>query len=260
MTPGDGLAPAGDDRGRASRLDVRRFSSLPSTMDEAGRLADLGAPAGTVVVADEQTAGRGRRGHSWSSPAGAGLYLTYVARPSRQVGLVTLAAGVGVQRGLASATGLETQLKWPNDVMVGRRKLAGVLAEGVRLGQPEAAVLVGVGINVLTAAHPPDVDARATSLEAELGRAPDRELVLTAVLDGLGHAFASLERGGADGILEDWRALAPSAVGTPVTWQDAGRPRTGITAGIDGTGALLVRTAEGLERIIAGDLEWALRG
>jgi BirA family biotin operon repressor/biotin-[acetyl-CoA-carboxylase] ligase len=165
-----------------------------------------------------------------------------------------------VQRGIAAATGLEAQLKWPNDVMIGRRKLAGVLAEGVRVGQPGAAVLVGVGINVHAAAHPPDVDARATSIEAELGRAPDRELVLAAVLEALGGALASLERDAAGGILDEWRALAPSAVGTRVEWQDANRPRAGITAGIDETGALLVRTTSGVERIIAGELQWALRG
>ena len=132
-------------------IDIHWHASLPSTMDVASALAASGARHGVVVGADEQTAGRGRRGHEWQSPAGAGLYFSMVARPSlaaASLPLLTLAAGVGVREGIRAATGLAADLKWPNDLMIGRRKLAGILAEGSSLGTREQAVIIGVGVNV----------------------------------------------------------------------------------------------------------------
>lgn len=241
------------------RLDLRWYPSLPSTMDEAAHLAEQGVPAAVVVVAGEQTAGRGRRGRTWSSPPGTGLHFTYVARPRHRAGLVTLAAGVGVQRGLAVATGLQAHLKWPNDVMIGRRKLAGLLAEGARMGTPDAAVLIGVGLNLRAGSHPPDVNARATSLEEELGRAVDGGHVLVSVIEHLADALVTLEHDVPGTTLDAWRYVSPSSQGTRVEWQDGGLARHGVTAGIDETGALLVQTTDGTERIIAGELQWFLR-
>ena len=163
-----------------------------------------------------------------------------------------------MQRGIAAATGLEAELKWPNDVMIGRRKLAGVLAEACASASPARPSWSAPGSTSTPRLTRPTL-TRGRSDRAELGR-PDRELVLAAVLEALGGALASLERDAAGGILDEWRALAPSAVGTRVEWQDANRPRAGITAGIDETGALLVRTTAGVERVIAGELQWALRG
>lgn len=245
---------------RAARPDVplrvHWYRSLPSTMDVVTMAAQRGEAAGLVVVADMQTAGRGRRGHTWVSPAGAGLYFSYLARPTRDTGLVTLAAGVAVRSGVAQATGLAAHLKWPNDVLVGPRKLAGLLAEGTALGTPEAAITLGVGINLRPAAYPPDVAARATSIDGETGRAVDAGAVLAAVLEHLHDTLAVLERGNAGDILRQWRLAAPSAVGTRVTWTSGGSARQGVTAGIDATGALLVTTAAGTERIVSGELAW----
>ncbi len=238
-------------------LDVRRHRSLPSTMDAAAALAHDGAAHGVVVVADEQTAGRGRRGTQWASPPGAGLYFSFVARPANRAegpsSLITLAAGVGIRSGIAAATGLAPGLKWPNDLIVGRRKLAGILAEGLSIGTPAQAVIIGVGINIRPAAYPPDVAARATSLEGELARAIDPDELLARVLEHLRDTLARLDESPGD-ILQAWRAAAPSATGTRVEWDG----RAGITAGIDDSGALLVKTATGLERIIAGELNWHL--
>lgn len=225
-------------------------------MDLASALAASGARHGVVVGADEQTAGRGRRGHEWQSPAGAGLYFSMVARPSQistSLSLLTLAAGVGVREGVRAATGLAAELKWPNDLIVGRHKLAGILAEGLGLGTREQAVIIGVGVNVQPAAYSPDVASRATSLEGELGRAIDRGSVLGEVLAGLWSGITALDRNRGD-ILQAWRAASPSATGTRVEWD----MKRGTTAGIDGTGALLVRTSDGIERIIAGELQWHL--
>ena len=116
---------AARDGGQAPPFDVRWLPSTTSTMDVASRLAHEGAPHGVVVVADEQTSGRGRRGTTWASPPGAGLYLSFIARPpiptavSAPPSLLTLAAGVAVREGIATATGLAADLKWPNDVIIG---------------------------------------------------------------------------------------------------------------------------------------------
>ncbi len=235
-------------------LDVRWFKSLPSTMDVAAKLAAEGAAHGVVVAADEQTAGRGRRGPSWASPPDAGLYFSFIARPTvSHLSLLTLAAGVGVRDGIVAATGLAPDLKWPNDLLVGRRKLAGILAEGHGIGADHPAVVIGVGVNVQPGAYPPDVGARATSLEGELGRPIDRDLLLDEVLGGLAARLADVEQRPGD-ILQAWRAASPSAMGTRVEWDG----KHGVTAGIDDTGALLVTSPSGVDRIIAGELQWRL--
>ena len=123
------LAMAGDRPGMFGRR-VLWYAEVGSTNDVAATLADRGEPEGTVVVADAQSAGRGRHGRAWASPPGAGLYLSAVTRPAAHaVGLLTIAAGVAIADGILAATGLQPQLKWPNDIYMDRRKLAGILAE-----------------------------------------------------------------------------------------------------------------------------------
>ena len=228
-------------------------------MDVAAALANEGAAAGVVVAAEQQTAGRGRRGSTWVSPPGAGLYFSVIERPAvaaaagHALSLLTLAAGVAVREGIATASGLQAGLKWPNDLFIGKRKLAGILAEGLAIGSPDQAVIIGVGVNVQPAAYPPDVAARATSIEGELGRAVDRDRLFAAILDALSDRLAALDQNAGD-ILQAWRAASPSAVGTRVEWDG----HRGVTAGIDDHGALLVKTSTGIERVIAGELHWSL--
>lgn len=244
------------------RLDLRWYPTVTSTMDVAAEAAQDGAPEGLVIAAGEQTSGRGRRGRVWSSPAGAGLYLTFVLRPPLEpaagpaLALLTLAAGVAVRDALGLATGCRPELKWPNDLLVGGRKLAGILAEGVGLGRPDQTVLIGLGINLLAAAHPGGIAARATSLESELGQPVDRGRVLEEVLVAIPQVYADLRRGHADDILRAWREASPSSHGTAVRWEGPEGPRQGTTAGIDQTGALLVQRERGIERIVGGELNW----
>lgn len=246
-------------RGTTMRLDLRWYPSVSSTMDLSAEAVQSGAAEGVVFCTDEQTAGRGRRGRTWSSPSGAGLYLSMVLRPvheasadTRVLALVTLAAGVAVREAIATATGVVAELKWPNDVMCGRRKLAGILAEGLSIGTPEQAVVLGVGVNVRRASHSPDIDARATSIEGELGKAVDRATLLEELLVSLAAWYDRLRLGEADDILRAWRDVAPRARGARVVWHG----RTGVTAGIDDSGALLVETDAGTERVIAGEIQW----
>ena len=261
--PPDVLAAVGAaiSRGVPLPLDVRWYSTVASTMDLAEQAARTHAGEGLVIVAEEQTEGRGRRGRAWSSPPGAGLYLTFLFRPPLErtrpvLGLLTLAAGVGVRDAVGRATGFWPALKWPNDLMVERRKLGGILSEGHSLGSAEQSVLVGVGINVRNAAHPPDVAARMTSLEAELGRLVERASLLEELLVAVPRAYDALRSGDADDILRTWREASPSAVGHAVEWRSAGGVTRGTTAGIDAAGALLVTTASGTERLVGGELIW----
>jgi BirA family biotin operon repressor/biotin-[acetyl-CoA-carboxylase] ligase len=215
---------------------------------------------GLVVIADEQTAGRGRRGHTWFSPPGSGLYVSVVLTPAlsvdraRATTLLTLAAGVALAEGIAQATGLRVDLKWPNDLQVSRRKLGGILAESC--GERLEAVVVGYGLNVLSTALPPELCDRATTLDTELGRAVDRHHVLAETLAALSRRYEDLLAGRFDAILDAWRRLAPAASGARVTWTTHAGAASGITAGIDDLGALLVRVGDRVERVVSGEVTW----
>jgi BirA family biotin operon repressor/biotin-[acetyl-CoA-carboxylase] ligase len=169
-------------------LRILWYPEIGSTNDVAGALADQGADEGLMVIADRQIAGRGRLGRSWASPPGAGIYASVVLRPSALVAtLLTIAAGVAVSEGIAAATGLSVHVKWPNDVHVDGRKLAGILAEGA-VGH----VVLGIGINIQPAAYPADIAVRATCIEAELGRPVDRGVVLAECLAALAGRYREL--------------------------------------------------------------------
>ena len=238
--------------------------TLPSTMDAATALADGGGPHGLVVIAGHQTAGRGRRGHVWVSPDGAGLYLSLVVRPPvapmidgapSVLGLLTLAAGLAVAEGVSRSTGLEASLKWPNDLFCGS-KLAGVLAEGHRIGTPAQFVVVGIGINLRDVEYLTDEQGRATSIEGELGAAPDAGAVLAEVLAAWAQRYQDLLDGKYGRVVDRWRVRAAGLAGRPVSWVDAHGEREGTTTGIDEAGALLVDTGHATVRLTGGAVRW----
>ena len=242
------------------------YSQATSTNTIAAALAERGAAEGTTVIATAQSAGRGRLGREWFSPAGAGLYTSVVCRSARAAPLLTLAGGVAVADGIRRATGLPVQIKWPNDIVVEqgggaaqRRKLAGILAEASSGGDGLQYVVLGFGINMSPAAYPPDIADRASSVEAELGRRADAGAVLAETLASLSGAIGALERGATSEVLERWRALAPSSVGSPVEWDTAAGPVSGTAAGVDEDGALLVRVGGRIERVISGELRWGFK-
>ena len=232
---------------------------VSSTNDLARELAAAGAADGTTVVAGAQTAGRGRQGRRWFSAPDAGLYCSVVLRGS-DTAVVTLAAGVAAAEGVRAATGLPVEIKWPNDVVLpahaGGAKVGGILAEASRLDAAAEAVIVGIGINVAAVDFPPEIAPRAASLAAALGGPVDRGTVLVELLAALAHWRQVLVEGGAERMLERWRALAPGSVGAAVEWCVADARLSGVTAGIDSDGALLVRRGERLERILAGEVTW----
>jgi BirA family biotin operon repressor/biotin-[acetyl-CoA-carboxylase] ligase len=239
---------------------VRHLATVDSTNEHALAMAAAGAPDGAVVVADEQTAGRGRRGRAWHSPEG-GLYLSYIVRDTDTIArpsLLTLAAGVAAARAIADATGFEPALKWPNDVLTpGRsRKLAGILAEASSVGSRVDVIVIGIGINVSMGSVPAELQAIAASLEGELGREVSRQALRDALIARLDAEVARLRAGGGAQMLAEWSALSPGSRGARVSWLEAGGERAGVTEGIDADGALLVRGADGLQRLVAGEVIW----
>jgi BirA family biotin operon repressor/biotin-[acetyl-CoA-carboxylase] ligase len=241
------------------------FSSVGSTNDVALKLASRVEGEGAVVIADEQTAGRGRRGRTWFSPPGSGLYISIVlspwrarADPERATRLVTLMAGAAIAEGVEAATGLRADIKWPNDLHVARRKLAGILAEAAPLDAVgrDARVVLGYGINVAATAFPRELADRATSIETELGRPADRSLLCAETLAAIGRRYGDLLDGRFDAILDAWRARAPASRGARVRWDSPAGAKSGVTAGIDERGALVVEVGNAVERIISGELIW----
>ncbi|MGI5868092.1 MAG: biotin--[acetyl-CoA-carboxylase] ligase [Kiritimatiellia bacterium] len=235
---------------------ILRHDALPSTNDEALRLAAEGAAAFTVVVADAQSAGRGRNGRAWQSPPGVGLYASMILRPALPLGelpRLSLLVGVAAAEAIRAATGLAAGLKWPNDVLVNDRKVAGILCEASpNTGDADAPVVVaGLGVNVNTL--PQDLPERpvypASSLAAESGRLHDRDALLDAWIARSRHWMAVVETQGAAPLVERWNALDALA-GQRISINNA----TGIARGVDATGALRVETDAGSTSIIVGDI------
>ena len=213
---------------------------MGSTNDVALSLAEQGGAEGLLVGAEMQTSGRGRQGRAWASPPGAGLYVSIILRPAAHVApLLTLAAGVAAADGIREATGLTVSLKWPNDVFVGTRKLAGILAEAGTSAAAVNFVVLGIGINLMPAAYPPEIASRATSLERELARPVDRGLVLAAWLAALSERYGQLAGGAADRVISQWRAYGADMLGRVVECAVGSRTVIGVAEDIDEDGALL---------------------
>ncbi len=230
-----------------------RLDTCASTNDEAAQLAKGGAAHGTIVTARHQTAGRGRGDHTWFSPADDNLYLSCVLRPDLRVAdvaPVTLAAGIGVFDAVNSY-GARPSLKWPNDVLVGDRKLAGILTEMSSRGQTVEHLVLGIGVNLNTASFPAELDRIATSLRLETGgRRIDGEAFLATLLQRVEVWLDRFFAGGIDAISDAWTERA-NVAGRRVHTAVA----DGIARGIDGAGALLVEDDHGVvHRVIAGDV------
>ena len=222
-------------------MNVIYLDEIDSTNRELKKRALLGAPSGTVLVADRQTEGRGRMGRSFFSPGGSGIYMSILVRPVRlaDAGLLTTFAAVAVARALAGF-GLEVGIKWVNDLMVGGRKLCGILAEAGRFDGEDFAV-IGIGINLKKTAFPPELADIAVSFEEVLGWAPDRRAVVNAILD----FFSQLHMDAPQDWMDEYRRRSVT-VGKKVTvLPHAERPYDAIALSVSDSGSLLVRTSDG---------------
>ncbi len=224
-----------------------------STNDDARALANAGAGHGTVVLADAQTAGRGRLGRAWSSPAGDNLYLSVVWRAGLDAiepPLLALGAGLAVSEALDGFTPTPTAVKWPNDVRHRGRKLAGLLAEAIYRGTQPSAVILGLGVNVRGAVMPDAIAEIATSLRIVRGDDPGRAAVLSSLLE---HLDATLGRLCAEGFVAIRQRLIERCenIGARVSIGEV----SGVAIDIDPTGALRVRDDQGVVHAVrAGEI------
>ena len=178
------------------------------------------------------------------------------ANEENPAALLTLATGVAIAQALRAGTGLPAEIKWPNDVLVGGRKLAGILAESAVQGGVLQFIVIGFGVNLQPAAYPPELAARVTSIEAETSRPANRALMLADIIAAMGERHADLRAGRFDAILSAWRQLAWSLPGARVEWDSPGGLVRGRAEDIDRDGALLVRVGEKVVRVVAGEVRW----
>lgn len=210
---------------------IERFETVDSTMTVAARLAKEGCEHGTVVVADEQTAGIGRHGHAWHSERGTGLYVSIVLRVARPAPVMMLALGLAAREAITKSSGLEPDLRWPNDVLIGGKKCAGILA------QIEGdAVIAGIGINVSQREFPAEFEATSLLLE---GARTDREELLTALLEAVDRYCAK----DAEEIRRLFEAASSYARGRRVRVES--HEIEGVTQGLDASGFLIVKKDNG---------------
>jgi BirA family biotin operon repressor/biotin-[acetyl-CoA-carboxylase] ligase len=237
---------------------ILRFESLPSTNTELARMASEGAPEGQSIVADEQTAGRGRLQRAWSSPKGAGLYFSVLLRPvipPSDWPLITFAAALAVADALSEAAGVHTDIKWPNDLLSGERKICGILAEAIETPAGRA-VVVGIGVNLTQAAFPEELKNVATSVAEATGQQPERETILAALLRALARWYSLLnEPGGGEKIVAAWSSRSSYAMGRLVQVSNGDEVWQGTTCGVEHDGALRLSTASGEMKLVrAGDV------
>jgi BirA family biotin operon repressor/biotin-[acetyl-CoA-carboxylase] ligase len=232
--------------------DIRWRQSVGTTMHEAALLAAAGAPSGSVVGADQQTAGQGRFGRPWHSEPGTGLYFSVILRfplAPTDIPLVTLALGLATHEAILDATGLVTDLRWPNDLLVADRKCAGILTQ-----MESGAVVAGIGINVNQTELPADIAAIATSLRLASGRTHSREQLLIRLLPTIDEWCGLLAREGREPILRVFAKSSSYVAGRRVTVETSeSETLTGTTAGLTADGFLILRDDRGKEHtIIAG--------
>jgi BirA family biotin operon repressor/biotin-[acetyl-CoA-carboxylase] ligase len=235
-----------------ARLIVR-CGRVESTQPIAFKLAGDGAPDRTVVIADSQAAGRGRRGRVWKDEPGASLLVSILLRPRlspERLPTLSLTAAVAVAEAVTQTAGLAAKLKWPNDVLVDGRKLAGILLE-TRLEPGGAAIVaLGIGVNLAQRAFPLELAERATSVRLASGREVDRDTLLGALLERLDHWRGRLETEGFEPVRARWRELADT-LGRPVSVDGV----QGTAVDLDADGALVVADADGRhKRVVAGDV------
>lgn len=241
---------------------VHRYASVDSTMRVAAELALEGCVEGTAVSADRQTAGRGRLGRKWHSEAGQGVYLSVVLRPDCapvRAPLLTLVAGLAAKQALEQVAGVECDIRWPNDILIGGRKCCGILVEMECSADRVTHVIVGIGVNANHLTFPDELAGLATSLRIETGRRWSRRAIQGALLSALEECYRLHHARGAEPILEAFRRASSYVEGRRVVIEDipAGQavPTRGVTAGLDGNGALLLRAEDGtVAPVLAGSV------
>lgn len=227
------------------------YKSIDSTNTEAKRAAMLGAPHGAIFAADMQTGGRGRRGHSFYSPAGTGLYLSVVLKPQKPLAdctLITIAAADALADAIEELTDCKPQIKWVNDILVDGRKVCGILTEAIsdiESGMAEA-VIVGAGVNVTTSSFPSEIADTAGSLKSPVNRSRLAAGIISRLLD----YTAEFDSGR---LLADYRRRS-AALGETICFTQNGEEATALASDINDEGNLIVQTANGTQVLKSGEI------
>ncbi len=233
---------------------VSSFDTVGSTQDEAHARALQGEPEGSIFIAESQTRGRGRHGRSWHCPPGKNILVSILLRPSiapKDAPLLTFAAAVGICEAAAESASLRARIKWPNDITISGKKLAGILTETYTSGERIDHAVVGIGFNVNMAAAdwPEDLANTATSLYAETGREHDRTAVLIRILRGVDRWYARFLRDGGPPVLAAWRGLSDT-LGRNVRVVTAQGVIEGRAEDVDESGALRLRDFGGRDAVV----------
>lgn len=243
---------------------IHYFHTLDSTNSRAYELANRGAEEGEVVIAESQTKGKGRLGRNWYSPPNLNLYLSVILRPPippHQAPLITLMAAVATAEAIGNYPGLRPMIKWPNDLLLNGRKVAGLLNEIKSETDRIDFVILGIGVNlnIVGRMFPKEIRAIATSLKEETGQPVSRKIFLASLLQELEKWYAVfIKRGGAV-ILQSWREWA-QIKGRHVKMTSFGETIEGIAIDVDSDGALMIETGRGeRKKVVAGDIEYKNR-
>jgi BirA family biotin operon repressor/biotin-[acetyl-CoA-carboxylase] ligase len=237
--------------------DIQVFQQTNSTNDVAEKLARDGVAEGVVVFAESQAKGRGRLGRKWISPAGEGLWFSVLLRPQlppASATQLTIAAATAAARAIRAETGLAPQIKWPNDILIEDKKVAGILTELSAELDRVRYVIIGIGVDVNIKKFPAELASSATSLAAAAGKKFIRAEIAAAILKELDADYARITNGEFAALAEEWEQQCIT-LGHRVQIHIGERTLTGRAESLDGDGALLLRTDHGhLERIVGGDV------
>lgn len=232
------------------------FQSIDSTNTRARLLAGSGEEEGTLVIAEEQTAGKGRLGRTWQATSGENLTFSIILRPDippEKINLLPLGIAVAAARAIDTSTGISVCCKWPNDLLLDGKKCAGILMESAMGSRGVEYLVVGIGINVNQRIFPEELRQKATSLSLHAGRPADRVTLLRALLESLEAHYDAYLGGGFDSVVPSWLSLAP-IIGRRVTADTQGTLLIGTVIGISADGGLQIRTDAGDRTLFAGDV------
>lgn len=244
------------------KKDIIHFQETDSTNTRAKDLASNGAPEGTVVIAEKQTKGRGRRGRDWFSPVGDGIYASLILRPAIspvRAPKITLMAAVAVAESLLSLTQLDVRIKWPNDILINGRKIAGILTEISTEMDRVDYIVVGLGLNVNTSfeSSSGEVKERATSILVETGKRFPRIKLIRTYLQLYEKYYEMFNKSGFEPIMSRWKELA-NILGQRIVVDTIGKKYIGEVLDVDDDGVLIMKDDQGtIHRIFSGDVTLA---
>ena len=243
---------------RTALFDRKIFSlkAVDSTNSYASSLLHTGAEEGTVIVAQVQTAGRGRQGRVWESEEGKNLTFSIILKPDTPAefsGIISLYAALSVAEVLRALAGITPECKWPNDVLAGGRKLCGILSEATLDRGRVASAIVGIGLNVNQTHFPSSIQPPPTSLLLATGRPFDLKVVLSALLERLEFRYSDLRSRRYDTIIAEWKSLS-TTIGRALAVPVGNRMLSGLATGIAADGGLLVQVDGVEKKILAGDI------